>query len=422
MGYYKNKMIEEQERGWSSLGGKCVCADCFSDYALAEFVQENANEMHCDYCGRTTKKEPIAVAIDDVMSEINDGIRSEWNHPDDEGVSYESAEGGYQGKVVDTWDLFYNEIENPFNNEDLCRDVIDSFHSQGMMWCQKHFYSSLPQDILRFGWEEFVRKIKYDTRYLFMIDLKKGDEYHGYEEIQPHEFLDNLAQVIDDTHLVTQLKKGTRIWRARVHERGETPRTALDLGPLPRDKVDLSKSNRMSPAGIPMFYGAFDKETAIKETHDDAIGKPVKITVGEFITARDLTVLDLSALPEIPSLFDSPQRLNRPGIIFLHSFIHDLSKQIERDGREHIEYVPTQVVTEYFRIKYQHPSFGKVRGILYPSAQSTGGKCCVLFFKSEDCCDISSGWSSLMKKYNEEVPQYWLGLDKKSIEVFDSPG
>ncbi len=77
MGYWKQKMLEEQEHGWSSLGSKCVCAKCFEDAALAAFASENAVEHECDYCGRKSRKRSIAVGINEVMEVIDEGIRSE---------------------------------------------------------------------------------------------------------------------------------------------------------------------------------------------------------------------------------------------------------------------------------------------------------------------------------------------------------
>jgi DNA-directed RNA polymerase subunit RPC12/RpoP len=102
MGYAKQKLLEAQERGWSSIGDKFVCAKCFDDYALSQLVTENAAEFKCDYCGHRSRKKPIAAPMDEVMEAIDEGIRSEWGHPDDEGIIYESAEGGYQGTVIDT--------------------------------------------------------------------------------------------------------------------------------------------------------------------------------------------------------------------------------------------------------------------------------------------------------------------------------
>ena len=36
-------------------------------------------------------------------------------------------------------------------------------------------------------------------------------------------------------------------------------------------------------------------------------------------------------------------------LLFMNKFLHDFSSPIERDDRIHIEYVPTQVITEYLR-------------------------------------------------------------------------
>src|SRR2546422_504163 len=64
----------------------------------------------------------------------------------------------------------------------------------------------------------------------------------------------------------------------------------------------------MSPAGIPMFYGAEDEATAIAETYSPIPGKPAAVTVAKFRTARDAYVVDLTALPAFPSLFDDGRR------------------------------------------------------------------------------------------------------------------
>ena len=58
---------------------------------------------------------------------------------------------------------------------------------------------------------------------------------------------------------------------------------------------------------------------------------------------------------------------------------------MELDGREHIDYVPTQVFTEYFR--YAFP--GRVDGLMFPSAQGPGNNVAV-FFGPSFCADKGS--------------------------------
>ncbi|MFZ0051408.1 MAG: HEPN-associated N-terminal domain-containing protein, partial [Desulfobaccales bacterium] len=137
MGRAKEQWIEEQERGWSSLGDKYVCAKCFSDYALKRFVSENAVANVCDYCGRQSRR-AIAAPIDNVLEEINAGLRSQWRNVDDEGIPFDSGEGGYQGVVFDTYDLFY-EIIDPFENDQLRQHVIDAFFDLSGLWCKKDY-------------------------------------------------------------------------------------------------------------------------------------------------------------------------------------------------------------------------------------------------------------------------------------------
>jgi len=412
MGYWKQKMIEEQERGWSSLGDKRVCAKCFDDAALADFVSENAVEHECDYCGRKSKKKPIGISIDEVMEVIDEGIRSEWGHPDDEGVAYETAEGGYQGEVLDTYDLIYDKLENPFANDKLADDVISSFTQQGALWCQKDFYDLLPQDVLRYGWEKFVRVVKYSKRYLFSTDMGETDLWGRDQELPPGKFLERLGEIITQIGLVRNLKSGSQIYRVRVHDPKETFQTALDLGTPSAENARYS--NRMSPAGIPMFYGAFDEKTAVKETFDPTRNKNKVITVGQFRTAREFPVVDLTRVPSVPSIFDAAKRDSRPDIIFLNHFIRDLQASVTKDGREHIDYVPTQVVTEYIRHLYSHPDLGIVRGVLFRSARGKG-ECCVLFFHNEQCCDIEKGWTETKEQYSQDKPRFWLGLDCKKV-------
>ena len=60
-------------------------------------------------------------------------------------------------------------------------------------------------------------------------------------------------------------------------------------------------------------------------------------------------MVNLTALSPIPSVFDPEQRKYYYELVFLHEFAQDLSAPVVLDGREHIEYVPTQVITEYMR-------------------------------------------------------------------------
>ena len=81
--------------------------------------------------------------------------------------------------------------------------------------------------------------------------------------------------------------------------------------------------------------------------------------------------------------YDSLEYDPRPPLIFLYHFAADISKPIARDDRVHVEYVPTQVITEYFRTGFSDTS-APIMGIRYPSSRHYGHSSIVLFATQED--------------------------------------
>jgi len=59
MGRAKEEWARQCELGYSSVGEKFVCPECFEDYAIREFVVAHASSEECSYCGKSAT-EPIA--------------------------------------------------------------------------------------------------------------------------------------------------------------------------------------------------------------------------------------------------------------------------------------------------------------------------------------------------------------------------
>jgi hypothetical protein len=93
-------------------------------------------------------------------------------------------------------------------------------------------------------------------------------------------------------------------------------------------------------------------------------------------------VIDLSVTPASPSVFAPNSGPLLHQVEFIRSFAADLSQPVVLDGREHTAYVPTQVLTEYFR--WLSPLH--VEGIVFRSAQN-GGLNYALFTGPEGCID-----------------------------------
>ncbi len=110
-------------------------------------------------------------------------------------------------------------------------------------------------------------------------------------------------------------------------------------------------------------------------------------TIGCFEPVEDLFVVDLHDLPEVPSLFDEARRDSRALIRFLRGFAEELSRPVERDGAGHVEYVPTQIVTEHLRNVFRDYADHPVDWFVFASAQSQGGRCIVLFADRVGCLE-----------------------------------
>lgn len=361
-----------EDLGYYPVGDKHVCDRCFEDEYIKEYIRGQAQATKCDYCHRRSRK-LIAAPMDDVIEYIIDCVSTEWGDPDNEGVPVD--EGEYVWPVTDSYDLITGEV--PLEaNQDALDDIIQAIRDR--QWFPKDYKTAEP---MLSGWSRFSEQVKHHRRYFFAL----GEENVWTPDIRPSEFLDRLGGEILEMGLRKTIATSDAVYRARVHKPGITYLTATDLG-TPRAESAIY-ANRMSPSGIPMFYGSLDIDTAIAETRRTKPIRPSVATVGTFKPLRELTVLDLTSLPEVPSIFDINRNYLRASIIFLRAFVADLTKPIERDEKSHIEYVPTQVFTEYIRHSFKLPDGSRLEGILYPSSVNPPGVSCVLFVENDECCD-----------------------------------
>lgn len=339
MGFVKRMMEEAWERGWRSVGEKWVCPDHVEDYALEQLIRENATSTTCSYCSREAR-EPIAAEVDLVIERIATGLTHEWGNADDEGVPWE---GGYVGKTYDSYDLLTDAIDNPLNSHDLISDVANALTTPA--WAQRDFFRLVPHLRLRSAWEDFGRIVKHNRRYFFSDHMPDGD-LDDPDYVVPGALLDQIGAAIRDAGLFRTLEPDEAVYRVRACARGETYRTAAEIGTAPDEY--LRSSGRMAPAGIPIFYSALDEDTALVEARD-ANPKATALSLGRFVVRRPALVVDLSGEPPVPSLFDEYLGHLRSAFIFLRYFASAIAEPYERDDRIHIEYVPTQVVTEWIR-------------------------------------------------------------------------
>lgn len=335
--------------------------------------------------------------MDVILALIVDGLQYEYEPPVEQ-VAWSSRDGGYQMATYDTEDLLENEEVTA--NPELIRVLVDAIEETE--WVQRDPYAASPADALRWGWADFRKFVKHRRRFTFLAS--DGVTPAG-GELSMSAMPAALSKAAGDSGSIRVLPAGTQWWRIRPHGPGEVYQTAKELG-APPDAV--AKDNRMSPKGIGAFYGASTAAGARAEVSGYA-AKGSEGTAGQFTLPEDIVVVDLSTLQEVPSLFDPLNRHRRAAATFMRDFVSDVSAVASPSDFQNLDYIPTQIVAEYFRYTL---SLGgvPVTGLLWSSSKNPCVRNCVIFASNEMMAD--RGFAD-----DDTV----LELDLDSVEVIPTP-
>ena len=217
-----------------------------------------------------------------------------------------------------------------------------------------------PTQALLYGWQSFTRTVLHKTRYLFLSEPEDELDASRPDYVSVPGMLDSLGRVVANLNLVTRLNPGTIFYRAR--EGSYTKFHEVSVPPSGK-----ASAGRMNPAGIPYLYVALDGETAKREIKS----KSKKVTLATFATKVPLRLLNLTNLPPLPSLFELEKYKERHQLEFLSIFSREISKPVPGDCKEHLEYIPTQIVSEFFRHRFFHEK-QNLDGVLYRSSETNG--------------------------------------------------
>jgi len=317
---------------------KFCCTECFSEPEIQRFIRDQETLGNCDYCG----SEGVYISdVREVGEFILEGVHRYYEDAAQE-VGYESAEGGYllptlliSQILVDKEEIFGDTLDDP---NPLLEDLVSE---DGTPYVRRNPYGPPDGDPDEIHyWNQFCDVVKTQKR--FTAFLEHGEE-ETYDHTRPKGFLAHLAEHYLPS-LIHILQKGTTIYRARIRDGNKEYRHEDLTSPPP----EHSRNSRMSPVGIPFFYGSKDHETCIHEVRPSIAEH---VVVAEFEALEDLFVLDLTEEIEPPlSIFHpeyyfSYEQTAKP---FLSHFAADISKPIRTTDSD-IEYVPTQVFTEFIR-------------------------------------------------------------------------
>ncbi|MCL2273279.1 MAG: hypothetical protein FWC19_10805 [Treponema sp.] len=137
-----------------------------------------------------------------------------------------------------------------------------------------------------------------------------------------------------------------------------------------------------------MFYGSDDIKTCMIE-----IDKKNDCSIGKWEILEDIMVYDLTYkffyskgqyfYKNFPSIFDKDRRNYYHDYKFILDFASDICRKVIKNRDENIDYVPTQIVIEYFKLTIK-----SLNGISFFGA-GNGQKNYCLFLNKKQCLDGS---------------------------------
>lgn len=365
-----------QEGDFRPIRGS-ICRRCLQDPGLIKIWWKGPRKSSkCKYCDDKKSVLPIA-AITPVIHQF---IDYHYNSAADESPW---DDGAYVAPTYTSQEVLENLVGGVVC-DGLFEDLVEASDEQAL-YCERDWALLRQHEVLAHGWQEFCKAIKHRRRFLFQHALDEDARFRGANEIPPGEFLRAIGKTIRTMRIKRALRAGTILYRARIMRRDVDRQTitARDLY-APPDQC-ATYANRFSPAGISMFYGAYDKATAMAE-----IGKlsdaDHRYVVAQFRLRVDMDILDWRSARFPAGNFDVDSLNRYPLAQFFRLMVADMAQPVTKDGREHVDYVPTQVVSEFVRSQIRR-NRRPCQGMVYASVAHPGGANAVLFLDHDACAD-----------------------------------
>lgn len=362
-------------RGYREAEGDICLSHILEPFIVAE-LQSQAVDGKCQICSEVSSMANPIVEFEAVQSIVMELITSHYQPEADSGAIWDGQR--YGPEVYEPRDIAYDFCTDVFQND--AEDEIIELLVEAFVVDEWTTSDSESLETAQFGWEQFASDVRFESRFVFLREFSLESVGAPHRSAR---FLWSLLPYVDEPglSLVTEIPAETAFYRGRlVKDRWSTLSGAEALGPAP---AESASPNRMSPEGVPMFYGSATPETAIREIA--AHGNRQFARIGAFRNRRTLKVLDLTKLPVLPSLFDKSQRKTHGVARFFKQFTENVTEPVRPDGRAHLHYIPTQVVTEFFRWVPKT----KIDGIKLPSAQDQSDTF-VLFLTADYVTDFEN--------------------------------
>lgn len=354
-----------------------VCPDCFGYHGLKlriEGIRPDFPDEACDFHPRK-KGIPIS-AVAEIVDPV---IRNGYIFGDHDPLHDVSNDRDLHGILRDLTRADDNRVFTALA-ESLVEGESDWLREDDVaFYSSEHSYTEYETGYQEHSktWNSFRHEILHEQRFFNQSALLKlreiFDGLHRLRDDANEPTVYELTPGEPNAVFIRARKANTASSRSAIEED-----QASKLGPPPEN---LRRAGRMNSSGILAFYGAFDVDTCVAELRP-AVGETV--TCATFALTRPILVLDTTRFtgrPKTSNIFAPTYAKKMMLWKFMTTFMNEIAKSCLPDD-EHLDYVPTQVVSEYLTHLHKFKRNSKeqsIDAIIYRSSQNGTGKNIAIF-------------------------------------------
>jgi hypothetical protein len=357
-----------------------ICAECADDVHFKTLIEENSEQLQCSVCG---EPDSPAIGVIELGKLIEPIMREHFQHgPTVRKFGEDDHDWWEQEGEPIAWAV-QQVLGQYFDFEDVIVDAVMEAKDVRPQDGEEAFWDSTSLYV-----ETRVKVGHYYAQWRSTLEELK----HGRRFFSPaaQALFTSLFAGVEDQKawiegkyepVVYLLPTGTELYRARICSSSSLLRDVMadpfnHVGPAPKE---TARAGRMNAEGVPVFYSALDKDTCLAEMRP-AIGNELAVITVR--TSKPLRMLDFSRLeaarggkalsylqPDFTQEVEKRAFLRR---------LHSLVSQPIVPGHE-ADYLITQTMAEYLAHVHNEP----FDGVLFASAQRTGGRNVVLFAERE---------------------------------------
>ena len=174
MGFWKDVRFQLGGGNPEAYENEYVCAACFDDRGLQDFVDCEACVTDCTFCGAESNV-PIAASLIVVLLYVHECLSREYDIAGNN-LTYDGESGSYLGQVWTTTDLLQLHLGESLPNDEqgaLMKALCDGLGEH--VWCRQHPYSLMTDEKFCWSWKKFCELTMYHKRYFFLSETESQE-------------------------------------------------------------------------------------------------------------------------------------------------------------------------------------------------------------------------------------------------------